>query len=154
MGAPRWLADEMVGRLARYLRFVGQDTAYVQGLTHDEIVARAARESRRIVTRCRTLADRVPGTLLLTSTGIADQVRAVRGAVADDPFDLTFERCSLCNGQLDRWRPPDALAWPADVPRERVERGLEVYQCHDCDHRFWEGSHTRAIRLSLRGWLS
>ncbi|HEY6238872.1 MAG TPA: Mut7-C RNAse domain-containing protein, partial [Thermoplasmata archaeon] len=69
-------------------------------------------------------------------------------------FELSYERCSLCNGQLAPWRPPEAAAWPTDVPRERVEKGLEVYRCRDCGHRFWEGTHTSAIRRSLEGWLA
>src|SRR5580658_184832 len=61
----RWWADEMLGRLARYLRMVGLDTAYVPGLTDDEVVRRAGAEGRTLLTRDRQLARRVPGAFLV-----------------------------------------------------------------------------------------
>jgi len=144
----------MLGRLARYLRFVGHDTAYARGLGHAEIAERAALERRTIVTRCRALAASVPGSVLLSSLEVDDQLRAVRSAAPTAGFAVTFDRCTLCNGVLAAWTPPRTGPWPPDVPRGRAEAGLEVYACLDCGHRFWEGSHTRAIRAQLSGWLA
>lgn len=153
--SPRWLADEMVGRLGRYLRFLGHDTEYVRRLSDDEVAERARSEARVLLTRDRELAGRVPGALLLTSPDLAEQLRAVRRAFPAAGYEVRFVRCSVCNGELAPWTPPAAPdAWPAELPRERVEGGLEVFACRRCGHRFWEGSHTERIRALLREWLT
>jgi len=61
----RLLCDEMLGSLARWLRLLGVDVAYVQGV-HDDVLAQQARdEDRVLVTRDAALAARVPGSILL-----------------------------------------------------------------------------------------
>ncbi|MFI5413305.1 MAG: Mut7-C RNAse domain-containing protein, partial [Candidatus Lutacidiplasmatales archaeon] len=93
-----WLADEMVGRLARYLRFVGCDTYYARGLSDDEILQQAKNEHRVIVTRDRRLSARAERALLLESPHLADQWRAVRSAFPELPLTVEFVRCTECNG--------------------------------------------------------
>jgi len=156
VGSPRWLADEMVGRLARYLRFAGCDTVYVRGLTDEEILDEARREDRVILTRDRRLAGRAPRSLLLTSPFIADQWREVRAAYPGIPSTVTFDRCTECNGSLVRVppsSPPSGPSVPVDgVPWDRVALGLELYRCSACNHYYWEGSHTADVRARLARW--
>jgi uncharacterized protein with PIN domain len=150
---PRWLADEMVGRLARYLRFLGFDTEYARGVSDDEIVERARREDRIVLTRDRKLASRVPGSVLLASPYLVDQIRTVRDASPAEPFEVRFDRCTLCNGRLARWKGAAADA-PSNLPRNRFDEGLEIFVCERCGHYYWEGSHTRSVRQRLRSWLA
>lgn len=152
MGAPSLLADEMVGRLARYLRFVGCDTVYARGLTDDQIRELARREGRTIVTRDRELARRADSAVLLSTVRIADQWRELRAALPEIPTEVRFDRCSVCNGSL---RPHRAVAdepRPAGVPWGRVDAGLALFRCTECGHVYWEGGHTAHIRTRLRAW--
>ena len=152
MTLPRWIADEMVGRLARYLRFVGCDTEYVRGLADAEIVARAEREGRVVLTRDRALARRAPHALLLESTELSRQWRAVRSAYPEIPNEVRFERCTECNGLLETFHPPADFPRTEEVPWDRLERGLALYRCRVCGHLYWEGSHTASIRARLAAW--
>lgn len=154
MTEPRWLADEMVGRLARYLRFLGHDTEYAQGVDDEVIVAWAQREERQLLTRDRALARRLPGSVLLRSTELSAQLREVRAAAPDAEFAVTFRRCTLCNGALEPWVPVTGAPLPEDLPRERVAAGLRVYACARCGHRYWEGSHTERVRRETARWLA
>jgi len=149
---PRWIADEMVGRLARYLRMVGCDTTYARGLSDDEIVRQAREEGRVVVTRDRHLAARADRALLLRSTDIAEQWRAMRAAYPDLPADVRFERCTECNGVLHRvgGSPPEPL--PTEVPWDRVAAGLPLFRCADCGHYYWEGSHTSDVNARIARW--
>ena len=54
---PRFIADAMLGKLARWLRLLGYDTLYSQ--ESDSIIAQHARSQERILlTRARELAAR------------------------------------------------------------------------------------------------
>jgi uncharacterized protein with PIN domain len=152
VSSPRWLADEMVGRLARYLRFVGCDTAYARGLSDDEILVRARAEDRTILTRDRRLAGRAERALLLESPHLADQWRAVRAAFPELPLEVRFERCTECNGRLEKVPAPSPEARTEGVPWDRVARGLPLFRCAECNHFYWEGSHTADIRARLASW--
>ena len=153
MPPPRLLADEMVGRLARYLRFLGCDTEYARGWSDDEIVRRASAEGRVVVTRDLQLSRRAKNSLLLTSSRLEDQLRATWAAFPDIPPEPRFERCTECNGALSRFEPAAPSA--ADgIPWERVAGGLRLYRCGACGHVYWEGSHTDDVRRRLRAWAA
>jgi len=149
---PRWLVDEMLGRLARYLRFVGCDTVYVRGASDDELLERAARERRILLTRDRLLSRRSPSALLLESSVLADQWRSVRAAWPAVPTEVAFARCSLCNGEL-RPRPVgEEAATDTRIPAKVRAGGGPLFACAECGHLYWEGSHTASIRSQIAAW--
>jgi uncharacterized protein len=142
----------MVGRLARYLRIVGCDTAYARGISDAEILAVARNEGRILVTRDRALSARTPGSVLLTSPRIEEQWRAVRAAHPEVPCEVSFERCTACNGRLAPYVPAPGESVPRNVPWDRVKQGLPLFRCADCAHLYWEGTHTASIRARLHRW--
>ncbi len=141
----------MLGRLARYLRFVGCDTAYAQGLTDPEIADWADRERRRLLTRDRALSRQVPGAILLASPSLGDQWKALRTALPTLPAEVSFERCTLCNGRLAALAEPIVQADPA-VPEAIRRRNAAVFACDACGHRYWDGSHSARVRAQLAAW--
>jgi uncharacterized protein len=154
MSEPRWLVDEMLGRLARYLRFLGYDTAYVRGVGDDEIVRHANAEGRRVITRDRSLSRQLPDAVLLTRTDIAGQMQELRGKVPALRADIRFDRCSDCNGLLSMQtaRLRDSVG-TSGLPPEVREGRTALFACTRCGHLYWEGSHTRAIRRRVGEWL-
>jgi uncharacterized protein len=152
MPPPRWLADEMVGRLARYLRIAGCDTVYARGLGDAQILAIAQDEDRILVTRDRALAARAPGSVLVTSPRLADQWKTVRAAHPEVPCGVSFVRCTECNGRLDPYQPPSGIAPSPGIPWDRVARGLALFRCAECGHVYWEGSHTASLRAQMARW--
>ena len=140
--ANTWLADEMLGRLARYLRFFGWDTEYVRGL-EDTRVAELARTSGRILlTRDRALAGRVEPSLLLRSVGVREQLSEVFAAYPDEPRELKFDRCPEDNQPLHVAASADA-AGAEHVPRDLGVRGIALWTC---GRFYWEGGHAAKIR--------
>lgn len=98
----RFIADAMLGRLARWLRTLGHDTAHDDTIADENLVRRAFDEKRHILTRDRKLFEewRIDG-LLIESDGTLDQLREVV-----DSFDLPrparlFTRCRECNEPLE-----------------------------------------------------
>lgn len=152
MGVPPFLVDEMLGRLARYLRFVGGDVVYLRGVVDDELLRRSEVDSRVLLTRDRALSRRSPNGFLVDSGVLAEQWRAVRRRWPDLPTTVVFERCTLCNGRLQR-RPTDPPpAREAGVPASLLERGGPLYACEACGHLYWDGSHTARIRRTIDAW--
>jgi uncharacterized protein len=149
VAAPRWIVDAMLGRLARYLRFFGHDTVYARESDDDELRDRAREERRRLITRDRRLAERTPRSILLTTVHLSDQLAELRRAVPDAPWEVRFDRCTLCNGALRRWSPSPEEPWPAGAPPSLRDRSAEIFVCERCRHPYWEGSHTARLRRSL-----
>lgn len=143
MSPARFLVDEMLGRLARWLRLLGHDAAYARDVADDEILARARAQSRVVLTRDVQLAQRAardPGSLLVASRVTMEQLREVARA-----FDLAaaepLSRCSVCNVALEaatraQVAVPDAVAASHDSFR----------RCPTCGRAYWEGTHVAAIR--------
>ncbi len=149
MAETRWLVDAMLGRLARYLRFMGEDTEYLRDADDDLLAARAVAEGRVLVTRDRELAGRTPGAVLLTSVVLRDQLRSLRRVHPEVEQPVRFVRCSLCNAALVPATPDDLRSTTKQVPRS-AEVARPVYRCTTCGQLYWEGSHTERIRRTLR----
>ena len=68
----RFLCDQMLERLGRYLRAAGYDTAIVEPGTSDDVTVRQTEEQDRILLTCdRELAGRAGGrAVLLLSNGL------------------------------------------------------------------------------------
>lgn len=152
MPAPAFLVDEMLGRLARYLRFVGCDVVYARGEDDDALVRQAGDARRVLVTRDRALAARLPGSLLLESGELGAQWRAVRRAWPSVPTDVAFRRCSVCNGVLARPAAVPLEAEASGVPEPVRAGGEPLYRCETCGKLYWDGSHTARIRETIAGW--
>lgn len=147
-GVPRFAADAMLGRLARWLRILGFDTAHDPHWTDEKLVRRALQEERAILTRDRALPEewRVSQLRVLAAEEPLAQLREV-----DRHFGLRqrarlFSRCSRCNAPLVA-AAPAALA--GRVP-ERVARERRRFTaCPGCRRVYWEGSHTERMRRRL-----
>jgi uncharacterized protein with PIN domain len=141
---PRFLCDAMLGSLARWLRFFGFDTVFLEPGPEDRALAEQARaEGRWLLTRDCELASAGPRTMLIRADELEDQLIEVFGRLDLRP-DATLEnaRCSECNGELvDVTRedvaevaPPHVLA---TAPRFR--------RCSGCRRVYWPGSHSDKI---------
>jgi len=149
---PSWLVDEMLGRLARYLRFVGCDTVYVRGTTDDQLLERARDEHRVLLTRDRELSRRGPNVFLVGSPVLREQWQAIRAAWPELPVEPSFDRCTRCNGRLALTTPADRKEAGETLPPS-VRRGdVPLYACRSCGHLYWEGSHTARVRAQLLAW--
>jgi uncharacterized protein len=56
--SPTFFADAMLGRLARWLRMLGYDTAYEKVISDESLVARVLTEQRWLLTRDSYLVQR------------------------------------------------------------------------------------------------
>lgn len=144
-GAPRFLADAMLGRLARWLRFLGFDCAYEADIDDAELVRRGVEEQRIILTRDRALPEawRVAGIHLLEAETPFEQLAEVVRAFSLAGRVRLFRRCGECNTQL---RPLAAADARERVPARVRERHDRFRECPGCGRVYWEGTHAQRMR--------
>jgi uncharacterized protein with PIN domain len=140
------LADAMLGRLAKWLRILGYDTAYLAD-TDDFAVMRLARaEGRLVLTRDHALAGRRGvRALLVESEVLEEQLRQVR-AVVGPPPGAPFSRCPVCNQPLVE-AAPELVA--ARLPRYVQRAHTRFSLCVACDQLYWPGSHWQRMQALI-----
>src|SRR5438105_15685058 len=97
----KFIADVMVGKLARWLRVLGFDVAYSNQYDDDEIIRRASNEHRIMLTRESRLAARKHNgrCLFMESVNYKEQVQQLLGSLGLKDFNV-FSRCLACNAVL------------------------------------------------------
>lgn len=147
---PAFLADNHLGRLARWLRLLGFDTAWDPALDDERLAERAADENRVLLTRDRGLLKR-----RLVVWGYCPRTTDPRAQLHDvvRRYDLAgrgapWTRCLRCNGLL---RPVDKAA-----VLDQLEPKTKLYydafqQCGDCGQVYWRGSHFDKLVELVKG---
>jgi hypothetical protein len=142
----KFLCDQMLGTLARWLRFLGCDTGYPEALDDNDVKALAAKEGRTLLTRDKELSSRVPGAHFVESDDPDEQLVQVARA-----FRLTAEdalsRCSVCNDPID---PVPKEAAKEHVPQGVYDRQSEFWRCRQCGRFYWKGSHFEHVLAKVR----
>jgi uncharacterized protein with PIN domain/tRNA(Ser,Leu) C12 N-acetylase TAN1 len=147
-GEPRFLADQMLGRLAVWLRLLGFDTASWRDRPDSWLQRRARDEGRVILTQDGPLS-RAASTATYYVEGrdldaqLAEVIRA---------FDLRLDRsrllsrCTRCNLPIE---PVAVDSVEERVPAAVRQRVSEFFRCPSCDQVYWEGDHVRRILARL-----
>ena len=151
---PRFVADSMVGKLARWLRLLGYDVRYERALEDAALVALAGAENRILLTRDRRLVERraCRHFLLLDSDDPWEQtlqvIRALELPV--EVRDSWFRRCLECNQRLER---VEREAVKDEVPPYVFANHRKFARCCRCGQVYWRGTHVDGMRSRLRELL-
>jgi len=141
----KFLADHMLGKLAKYLRFMGYDTYYPDGkMSDEEIMELAKKEKRIILTRDRELAVR-SGGYFVKSDKYEEQLKDVISQFSLNAEHI-LERCSICNEPL---LPVSKEKVKGRVPEYIYQTHEEFYQCPKCGRVYWWGTHTERIEKKI-----
>jgi uncharacterized protein with PIN domain len=156
-GDPRFAADAMLGRLARWLRVLGYDTFYDIAVPDPVLVRLAHEEARLLLTRDRHLLRelRPARSLEVRQDDPLHQLRdLVLTLQLPAPREL-FTRCLLCNAALHVMDAREALPL---LPEGVRDLPGPVRRCPVCSRLYWGGSHVRRMRAALDrvlpGWIA
>ena len=140
----------MLGNVARDLRLLGLDAVFAPDVPDPELLRRAQRERRVLVTRDRGLAARARGVrcVLVHSTLPRDQVLEVLPLVPPTAV-APLTRCLVCNQRLQRAGREQVLA---RVPDHVALTHGRFRVCPGCGRVYWPGTHTQRLFQRLR-WL-
>jgi uncharacterized protein with PIN domain len=153
----RFIADCMVGKLARWLRLLGFDVSYYSKIDDARLIELAEKENRIILTRDHELINKVRKIdslknrfLLIESERWEEQVEQVL-----DHFKLRDKikpnsRCPECNAEL-KILPKDRAK--NLVPPFVFEQASAFALCPVCGRIYWPGTHFRDMENRLRRFI-
>jgi uncharacterized protein with PIN domain len=145
----RFLADAMLGSVARKLRIFGFDTLYVPDTSDNEVLRLAAVQNRIILTADKELFKRivkqgVHGVLVEGASDLDDMAHIFEKLGISTDLSKIGSRCTSCNGILVQKRPPEVDGL---VPPNILARHEGFWQCADCHKVYWNGGHLGRIRI-------
>lgn len=149
---PKFLCDEMLKGLARWLRAAGYDTALAPARSRDRALLDAARaQTRWLLSRDRKLLElrhAADWVRLLPPGSVPEWVCALNRWYGLDWQRAPFSRCLRCNTPL---LEADS-ARRTEVPPQSRGHAKALRWCPHCQQLYWEGSHVRRMRAKLRRW--
>ena len=142
----KFVADAMLGTLAKWLRILGYDTVYDPDLDDHQLVRLARAQDRVLLTRDRELAGRRGVRVLsVESEDLDDQVRQVLVELELE-YDRSFSRCPICNELLQTL---DRKAARGRVPPYVAQNRKTFKSCPKCRRVYWRGTHWRRMDEQL-----
>lgn len=151
---PRFLVDSMLGNVARKMRILGYDAVYSADMPDQQILEQAARSGRIIITRDAELSRRaakmsVPTIPVAGNPEPLAMSEIIRALNITPDISGESARCTICNGDTARITGEEAGGRVPDGVRRRT--GL-FWECRECRHVYWEGTHIRNLREAAREW--
>lgn len=146
----KFLCDQMLGTLAKWLRILGFDVYFAERVeSDDEIIEKARREGRIIITKDKFLIKNARrenlNVIKIESTDLDEQIKKVTSIYPVDK-DKILSRCSICNDVLRRIEKEKAKG---KVPDRVYERQDEFWYCKNCGRIYWKGSHWNDMKKRI-----
>ena len=147
----KFLADSMLGSLARWLRMLGHDVVYSVEFEDAELLELAKREERVLLTRDLELYKRAIAKGL-DAYYVEGETEPDRLAEVAKRYSIALEiymdksHCPICNTKL------------AAAPKEHLQDELEkntythydkFWKCPGCEQIYWQGAHWKQIQQTL-----
>jgi uncharacterized protein len=142
----RFIADAMLGTLAKWLRILGYDTHFDTTLDDHQLVRLARAEGRVLLTRDRQLAHRRGvRTLKIDSQQLDEQIQQVLDDLDLEP-ERSFSLCPVCNEPLQPISPEEARK---RVPAYVAQTQDSFRICGRCQRVYWRGTHWQQMDRHL-----
>ncbi len=143
----RFVADAMLGRLARWMRYLGYDVLYFRDIDDKELVRITRVEGRVLLTRDSGIPKRFKlDCYLVRAQDIRGQLKEIveRFPVSSD----RGKRCINCNENLMTISEKEAIK---DIVPEYIYLNHNLfYFCLVCNKAYWEGSHIKNMEESIK----
>ncbi|HUU06185.1 MAG TPA: Mut7-C RNAse domain-containing protein [Patescibacteria group bacterium] len=140
---PRFAADVMLGRTAKWLRMLGFDTWYNNKAKDNELKTLCLRENRVLLTKDVVLHETMPAgkSSLVEAVYPRQQLEEIVAAFHLNEFSLP-PRCSLCDGEL---AAIDKSLIKDMVPPYVFRTQTSFQRCRSCQKIYWPGTHLGKI---------
>lgn len=148
----RFIVDTNVGKLAKWLRIMGYDTLFINGIDDNRLIDIALEEGRVVLTRDTHIMRRrvaVSGRLkaiLIKDDGVKEQLIQVVGTLNLDSRIRAFSRCIECNQPLVAKGRGEIREL---VPPYVFQTQNQFMQCPTCRRIYWRGTHWSRMNSEL-----
>ncbi|MBI3930911.1 MAG: Mut7-C RNAse domain-containing protein [Chloroflexi bacterium] len=153
----KFIVDNNVGKLARWLRMMGYDTLFFAGSDDSQMVATALAENRVILTRDTQIMKRGVVTsgrlkaVLIQSDEPERQMRQVVATLNLDGQSGLFTICLECNQSLEGRNKQQVQGL---VPPYVFQTQSQYKQCPACHRIYWKGTHWQAMTRQLEKFVT
>jgi len=146
---PKFLADAMLGNIARKLRLIGFDCKYYATIKDEQLLSIAENENRVLITRDHEISNICKKqnivTIDLLGTDEMSQIVEICKKINVNrcKINMTNVRCTLCNGII---QPVEKEKIIDRIPTKVAQNIQQFWICDSCNHIYWEGTHIRNLQ--------
>jgi uncharacterized protein with PIN domain len=144
----KFIADVMLGGLAKYLRMLGIDTKYYKNIDDKSIVKISEEEDRVILTKDKKMVKELnpKNVYIVEANHTIDQTKEVV-----DRFDLRSQvnplsRCLICNSVLREVTKGEVKELVDEITFNSFD---EFYVCDNCKKVYWHSTHTDRMQIII-----
>ena len=141
-----FLCDAMLGGLARWLRAAGYDAEFEYGIDDGELIERAGKSGRMILSSDGPLFDRnvikngqIKALYIPQQLGKLQQLQFVLKKLH---LKLRSGRCMACGGKLTEVPKHDVMS---EAPPLAFRNCQKFFRCSRCGKLLWHGTHWQRI---------
>ncbi|MGQ9468644.1 MAG: DUF5615 family PIN-like protein [Nitrososphaerales archaeon] len=143
----KFVANGMLGSLARKLRIYGFDVLYKAEILDESILSIAKDEGRIILTSDKDLHNKAIlnelKSILLSEDEDEDRIVTVFKSLKLKPeLNPENSRCPLCNGDIEEVDKNNLK----NIQESILKRHERFYSCVKCGKIYWIGSHWLRLR--------
>ncbi len=148
----KFIVDNNVGKLAKWLRVLGYDALFINPIADDVLVEIAHREGRVVLTKDTQIARRRLATsgevrvLYVEGITLREQLAQVVRDLHLDPSSWRFSRCLECNEPLIPQTRADAQG---RVPAFVFQTQTQYMGCPRCGRLYWRGTHWSRMKNEI-----
>jgi len=141
----------MLGKLTRWLRMLGQDVVYTGSMDDKELIQKAKKEKRILLTRDLELYQQAIGRgaeafLVEGKTEAEKLAKLAKRFGFELEIDVKVSRCPKCNTRI---RPVSKTDVINKIPKTTSSYYDEFWKCPECQQVYWRGAHWKRIEKTL-----
>jgi uncharacterized protein with PIN domain len=142
----KFIADVMLGRLAKWMRLLGFDVLYDRTMNDNEIIRVSLTQGRMILTRDTGLVARplASNHVFIESDNVRQQLEQVLTTLHITSMPGPLTRCSVCNTLLSPVAKQDVRDL---VPPYVYDKSESFLRCEKCGKIYWKGTHVRRMEV-------
>ena len=144
-----FLVDAMLGNLAKKLRLFGFDTEYLSDIEDSDLIEKAKKENRIIISKDRNLVNRAKkngiSSVYIAKNNEIEQFLEILKNISLELKEISGDtaRCTKCNSltsQIDKSEIKNK------IPQRILDYNDKFWKCDGCDQIYWEGTHIKNLQ--------
>ncbi len=153
----RFLVDQNVGKLTKWLRLLGYDAVFFTGDDDNQMVKQALNENRILITRDTAIRRRkvaLSGQLTVITFETEDAETQMQQLIAGLSLIEDSQPLSRCLEDNALLHFIDKTDVEKRVPTHTFKTQDEFMECPACGRVYWRGTHWQALERRLNSFKS